>query len=332
MKSSCRTSLLRCSHCASRRAFTLVEAVLSLAILSIISLACMSVTSLMVRSAAASADSSATGRAAEARDAMDQITRDLKMATSITERSATAIGMSVPDRDNDGSAEGIRYAWAGVGSPITRQYNGGAVVNIVASARSFNLAYLNKTVVAPPVPVIPATVATESAEQLFSSYEVTPTASWGLTTLHNEAEYFNPTLPNGATAWAITKVGVLIKRASSGSSGTVTLQIRAADSSNRPTGLSLASAAIDVSTIPTTNTWTEVPLSLTGLMPGTGMTLVLTSSALLSANANVAGKTSINPKITSTTSSTSNDAGLTWSANSGSVQMEFRIYGTYTSP
>jgi hypothetical protein len=309
-----------------------VEAVLSLAIISIISLACMSVTSLMARSAAASADSGTAGTSAEARDAMDQITRDLKTATSITERSATAIGVSVPDRNGDGSAESIRYAWAGVGSPITRQYNGGAVVSIVASARNFNLAFLDKTVVAPPVPTPPPSSPTESTEQLLCSYEVAPTASWGITTLHYEGEYFSPTLPSGATAWSITKVGVMMKRASSSTTGTVTFQIRAADSSSKPTGLALASASVDVTTIPTSNTWIELPLSLSGLVPGTGMTLVVTSSALLSANANAAGKTGISPKITASSSVLSNDAGLSWSVNSGAVQMEFRVYGTYTTP
>lgn len=325
------TSRSQADRSRAGRGFTLVEAILSFVILAIVSLACMSVTSLMVRSAAASAETGAAATAAEARDAMDLITRDLKMATAITERSAAAIGLSVPDRNNDGSPEGIRYAWAGPGSPITRQYNGGSVVNVVASARNFNLAFLDKTAVAPPVPVIPPSVSTESSEQLFCSYETAPSSSWGLTTSHYEAEYFNPTLPAAATAWSITKVGVMMKRAAAGSTGTVTYQIRAADSNNKPTGLPLASGVVSVSTVPTSNTWVEVPVSLAGLTPGTGMTLVLVSSSLTT-NAYALGKTGITPKVTASTSMYSNDVGLTWSVNSGAVQMDFRIYGTFTTP
>src|SRR5438045_291624 len=118
-----------------RRAMTLVELVMSTAITSIILLACTSVVTIATRSMNNGARTAAV-QGVSGRTAADQMADDLKLALSFTEQTATAVTFTVPDRNGDGQPETIRYAWAGAGAPLTRQYNGGTIVNIVPSAQN----------------------------------------------------------------------------------------------------------------------------------------------------------------------------------------------------
>ena len=80
-------------------------------------------------------------------EAVGQMSTELAGALHITERTATAITFTVADRNGDGSPERIRYAWSGVvGAPLTRQYNGGGVVDVLADVQTFELGYDLKSV------------------------------------------------------------------------------------------------------------------------------------------------------------------------------------------
>jgi len=83
----------------------------------------------------------------QARDTISQITTDLSLAESFTERTSTTAAFKVPDRDGDGLSESIRYTWSGgAGGTLTRQYNGGTVVTIAEDVHHFNLGYITKVV------------------------------------------------------------------------------------------------------------------------------------------------------------------------------------------
>src|SRR5947209_5212405 len=117
---------------ASARAYTLVELVVSLAVLSILLLAIGS--SLTV--ALSATGNAATNAAAvqQSCDAADQIADDLNVAMNFTERTATAVTFTVPSRSGAATADTIRYAWAGTaGNPLTRQFNGGTVATLFAN-------------------------------------------------------------------------------------------------------------------------------------------------------------------------------------------------------
>ena len=87
-----------------RPGMTLVELMVSLALVTIIVAACGSM--LMVMAKAMGNDASNVGAdATVARAAADQVVDDLKAATAVTEQSATAIAVTVPDRNADGVAE-----------------------------------------------------------------------------------------------------------------------------------------------------------------------------------------------------------------------------------
>lgn len=127
-----------------KRGFTLVEAVLSVAITAMIGL---SLTGVMVLAQKALAGGAAEADQAHKADrALQMILTDINLATSMPERTATAITVVVPDRDGSGQPETIRYAWAGTaGAPLTRQLNGGDVVTLAENVHNLNFNYLTKT-------------------------------------------------------------------------------------------------------------------------------------------------------------------------------------------
>lgn len=131
-----------------RAGFTLIEAVLSVAITAVIGL---SLTGVMVMAQKALAGGIAEADTAYKADrAMQMILMDINLATSMPERTATAITVVVPDRDGTGP-ETIRYAWDGVaGHSLTRQYNGGTATTLAENIYQLNFNYLTKTLTPSP--------------------------------------------------------------------------------------------------------------------------------------------------------------------------------------
>jgi Tfp pilus assembly protein PilW len=66
---------------------------------------------------------------------------DLGYALSITAATSTSVTATVPDRNADGSPETIRYAWAGAGQALTREYNGSSASAVLPSVQSFAIEY-----------------------------------------------------------------------------------------------------------------------------------------------------------------------------------------------
>jgi prepilin-type N-terminal cleavage/methylation domain-containing protein len=104
-----------------RRGFTLVEMVLSMAVMTIL---LGGIASAMILASRAMPDLATPLKAmADGYYAADQLAGELFAAQTITARSATSVTFTVADRNNDSIAETIRYSWGGAGQPLTRQYN-----------------------------------------------------------------------------------------------------------------------------------------------------------------------------------------------------------------
>lgn len=102
-------------------------------------------------------DVTATSDASRSSLALSQVTSDLRLALNFSERTASAVTFTVPDRNSDGSVETIRYSWAGTGNPLLYQYNGGTAVTIAANVTQFNLTSLIRSIPATSC-VLPATI------------------------------------------------------------------------------------------------------------------------------------------------------------------------------
>src|SRR5205085_1584778 len=255
------------------RGFTLVEALLSMVVLSIIVVACGSAMRLMGRGLAAR-DNTLESQTAGGRSALDQIRDDLKIALTVPEQTASALTVTVPDRDGDGNPETIRYFWSGVaGTSLTRQLNGGTAISIADNLTSLNFQFLQRTV--GPVPPV------ESAEQLLVSYDTgTSVKTFACSSNNFVAQYFKPSLPVNAVCWKVTRVKVLAQKAGLLSSGNVLVNIEAADAAQKPTGSSLDSGSYGLGLLNLGATWCEIPCSkLAGLDANAGLCIVVSSAA-----------------------------------------------------
>jgi len=309
-----------------RRGFTLIEVMMSMAIMGIIMLACSSVMVLCARAIGSGTIATDVSlQAGAARKAVDQVVEDLKMAKSITEQSSTAVTFVVPDRNGDGVDETIRYSWSGTaGGPLVREVNGepagGAV--IADHVQSLNLDYLVKTV-GPPPPV-------ESGEYLLESYDGGTFAYIRLHTLNSTSwvsEYFRVVFPDNAISWKITRMKVML-RGGSPPAGMVTVELRAADSAKKPTGGSLGSASVDATAIPGSPSWIDVPFNgLGGLDPLKGYCVVV--RATTGGSPAYACYDDYSNDGTLAYSTTTNSGG-SWSAPTVGKAQQFYVYGTVT--
>jgi prepilin-type N-terminal cleavage/methylation domain-containing protein len=122
------------------RGFTLVEMVVTVAVMSVIMLG---VGSAMIIAGHAVPDAGNPAAASiAAAQVADQITTELQYATAINSYTANVIEFRVADRDGNDVPETIRYAWSGTpGDPLTRQYNSAAPVTMLDDVHEFTLAY-----------------------------------------------------------------------------------------------------------------------------------------------------------------------------------------------
>ena len=186
-----------------RRAFTLIELTVSLAVTSILLVAIGS--AMVLASRAVPNGKGATGAVLDAGDSLARLTSDLQHARYVAERRPHAITFTVADRDDDGSPERIRYAWSGnEGDPLTRRYNEQPAIEVVTDVRQFRLQYHTATQTA-EYPGPPR----ESTEQLLGY----TTSLLGLGTDRAEisseqriAQTVTPDLPADAIGWRPTRV------------------------------------------------------------------------------------------------------------------------------
>ena len=132
-----------------RPAFTLLELVIAISIMSILAGAATGVVMFSARHTAQAADDDQ--KSLQARDILDEIAAEVALALNFTETQADAVSFTVPDRSGDGIAESIRYEWVHDDPDpenwrLTRQYNGGDPKIIAEDVRCFDLSYLFKTV------------------------------------------------------------------------------------------------------------------------------------------------------------------------------------------
>jgi hypothetical protein len=84
----------------------------------------------------------------EAGETLGDVTVDLQNASSFTERAATAVTLTTPDRDGDDLPETIRYAWSGTAAdPLMIQCNGGAASTLISDVQDLNFTYATRLVV-----------------------------------------------------------------------------------------------------------------------------------------------------------------------------------------
>jgi len=305
------------------RAFTLVEAVVSVSVISIIMLATGSAVVLAMR--ALPDPQRPAYRVNQSSQVTDQIVAELQESRHIVERTSSAVTFTVADRNGDGAPEQIRYAWSETaGEPLTRQYNQGSVVNVLEDVHEFCLG-LDIQAVTEEYPGPPV----ESAESIFSQYTATGDCNYVVNSPDWVGQYFHPDefLPAEALAWTITKVG-FVARTAGLPSGQIYVQLRPATGENKPGTEVLESNAMNEDSLSDTYEWIELPFSsaaASNLSVDQGVCLVLEwkkkddAADIHCVQSQGSGRVE------------TSDGGASWTHHESS-SMRYKIWGTYTVP
>ncbi len=312
-------------------AYTLVEMVAALAIVSILMLGVGS--AMLVASRAVDPDTRprATHAAAEA---AARVVRELEFATAFAERTATAVTFTVADRNGDGSDETIRYAWSSAaGDPLTRTFNAGTAVAILEDVRECDFTYDLKAVTDEP-----DAERNESAEALLAKH-TTPSEARSFAVKENKwaGQYVEPSLPGDAVSWRVTRV--LIKARRHGpASGIAGVQLRLPNASNLPSRTVVEEVPMHEDRLTDGYLWQELTFSHAGgLSPSRGLCLTV---VCLRKDADICdiqydgeqegdedegGGGAVSGGLLRTW-----DGGASWSRSSERCLL-FSVYGTYTT-
>ena len=300
--------------------YTLVELVMSMAVMTVVMGGIGSAIFLAARGVDAR---SPLAGLVEGGRVVDQMAGELACALGFTELSATAVKFSVPDRDGDGTPETILYAWSDTpGDPLTRQYNGGMIANVVEDVQAFALTYELGEITREGEPT-----KNESAETLLISQDTSAALKdFALTDKQWIGQYFFPPLPADATAWEVTRVKFMA-RIHGGDSGITAVQLRLPTLSQLPSTTVLEQVPMYESGLGESYSWEEFSFgSVSELSPNEGLCLVL---ALQQKDNHLADV--LYDDARGAARLTTSDGGSNWDYDH-EKSMLYYVYGTVTTP
>jgi prepilin-type N-terminal cleavage/methylation domain-containing protein len=315
------------------RAFTLLELVVATSVMAILATGIGSVFVLAARALPNARGPSETSITATT--ALDQLTADLRVATSITAASATSITFTVPDRTGDGVDDTITYSWAGAGSPIIRQFDGDGGSPILASAANFAIGYNKRTVSSTTT----TTTSQDSGEVLLSSFAgwsgITPTTmNGGLSTTGWSSEAFTVdkiTIPSDSTKWYVSRVSLRVGHTVISTSGVVVSIWKPAGPGNPIAGTQVGSSyTIASGLLSSVMNWQDSTFSDVTFTDPTATSLVIVCKGT-STGGQIEYLNSSSAPTDAYTYLSSTNSGSTWTptTNLNRNDAKFFVYGGY---
>jgi prepilin-type N-terminal cleavage/methylation domain-containing protein len=270
----------------------------------------------------------AAARRAKSADIINQISDELRYATVITQQTSQILEFVVADRNNDGTAEKIRYEWSGTaGDPLRKTVNGVTAVDVIPSVYAFAVTLQQKA------KSTTLTTTTDSAEAvLIANANVITGVYRDIDTSNFAAQYIYPLsfsgVPANATCWNCTKIDVHGKQNST-ATDTLTVQLRpSGDPYDAPMGGGLGSVSVAESAISASGAFNTVTFAspIRNLSLNRAYDMVFLQ---LSGSGKAFSLTVDNSFASGVTESS--DAGASWTFNT-TRQMFGRVYGTFTTP
>ena len=226
-----RTSLVR--------AFSLAELLIAMTISASVMAGAVAAIGIGGRSFRAATDGL---QSAQAMDGLARMTADIEQAIHFDERSATTLGFYVPDRTGDGAPDHLRYAWGGTaGDAVTLSMNGSAAAPILEGVEDLSLRYVFADVTGQAEWAAPPVVDELIFERTYSG---APAATFNVDDGASIAAIIQPTAPDGAATYTITRVVIPMSEAVSRADDAIVSIHRVHTTSGVPVGNALASKEI----------------------------------------------------------------------------------------
>ena len=269
----------------------------------------------------------AANRRVESSSVVNQIAEELRTATIVLQQNSQILEFVVADRNNDGSAEKIRYEWSGtVGDPLYKTVNTSTAVAILDSVTAFQVTLSLKSATKT------LTTTTETNEiVLVSNATLQPGTDCDITATKFASQLVDPgtfsSRPANAISWNATKIDFYGKQ-EGGTDETLLVQLRSPSSpDNSPTSNVLGQVAIPESSLSGGTAWNTATFASPLLGLGFHRSYDIVWAGIGPSKA--ARLRPNNDAASGVFEST--DSGGTWTY-SASLQMFYRLYGTYTVP
>jgi type II secretory pathway pseudopilin PulG len=316
-----------------RRGHTLIELVFAMAASAVL-LAGLGSVMLIARQVAYAP--AASSRRLEASQIANQLADEVRAATFFVAHTSHTIEFVVADRNNDGTAERIRYDWSGTpGAPLNKTVNGGTPVALLASVQNFQLTYVLDTKTTTVTPAVDTTEALLASNTSISQSQQIPIGSAsGLYSVAQSLPAMSASAPAAATSWNVTRIDFRGSQYSQ-PNATLHLQVRSSgDPYDSPSSNVQGEMVIPEANISSSTAWNSVTFTT----PVRGLSL---SRVYDVAWAGTAGESTSPLYLQYADNGTSNvnvssDFGGSWQYNTYNgdtpLQVFYRVYGTFTKP
>jgi hypothetical protein len=269
----------------------------------------------------------ASAHRTEAANVVNQISEELRYATLVIQQNGQTLEFVVADRDSDGAAEKIRYAWSGdAGDPLYKTTNSGSAVAVLDSVESFGVTLEQEST------TTTLTTEVDSAElELASNATVISGNDFDITAQTYAAQQVNPStfasIPANVKYWNATRI-IFHGRQEGGDDETLVVQLRrTGDYLATPTSVAVGQVNIPEAALTGSYDWNTAWLSAPARRLSMHRQYAITWGGIGSGKA-----ARFRPDNTASSGVfESLDGGATWQYLN-TRQMFYRLYGTYTTP
>lgn len=196
-------------------------------------------------------------------NAATQIVSDVENATSIVSSSATHIEFVVPDRDEDGLPEQMRYEWGGTtganANKVLWKYNQSTLAVLFDDVGAFNLQ--TNTILASSS--VPNHLIAESALlKLLDAYPSGVFREQVINANSNIGEYFVPDVTGSGTKWDLGAIRIMVRAADGTTDGVLRIRVMRGDTTTKlPIAPILAEVNIAEWRLGTSYQWLDIPIA-----------------------------------------------------------------------
>lgn len=202
--------------------------------------------------------------------ALGQLAEDLGQAITVEGVAGNWVRFTVPDRDGDGKPESVLYAWSGTpGTPLRRHLSGYSATAVTGPLDHFQLTVAGRV----ETPASAGVLAKTGGVKIFESTSggsgevaISGTSAWG--------QVFVPALPADAVGWSIDQVRLRV-RSSFSTNDAFRVRVYSVNALGLPGAAVLADVVVQESALSSTLGWFDVPVSVTGLSPGTAVAVCI---------------------------------------------------------
>ena len=260
-------------------------------------------------------------------ETLSRISSDLESATSIAFISTDRVEFTVPDRNNDGLPEQIKYEWTSLTHSILWSTNNGPQTTLFDDVGLFELTPRSTAVSA----TVPCHQFSEVA--ILKKIDAVPACVYKEQVINASnaiGQYFVPDLTVASARWDLGKLRLMVKSAGGSQDGVLRVRVTGSGTSRTPSSTIHAEINIAESSLGPTYRWLSIPIApISWQNANTPLCITLSSGGGTGDVAYVQYMECATGMPTNANLLTSTNGGTSWTASNGTRGLRHYAYGFY---